>query len=142
MPLRCCGTAWFKNNFSSQCRRVLYFSKDSRNFPVYCMCVFTFLYFLCAHSMLFGIKYTFCFFFLFCFVFFCTSPTSFCNFFIFYITILLISLYCQKYSTHTKVLYLNSIHSSMYIGMHFHLYIFFTMFCVHSFFCFLFIMPI
>ena len=28
----------------------------------YCMCVFTFLYFLCAHSTLFGMKYTFCFF--------------------------------------------------------------------------------
>ena len=28
---------------------------------------------------------------------------------------------------------LNSIHSSMYIGMRFHLYIFFTMFCIHSF---------
>jgi len=30
----------------------------------------------------------------------------------------------------------------MYIGMRFHLYIFFTIFCVHSFFVFLFIMPI
>jgi len=30
----------------------------------------------------------------------------------------------------------------MYIGMRFHLYIFFTMFCVHSFFVFLFVMPI
>ena len=60
----------------------------------YCMCVFTFMYFLCAHPMLFGMKYTFCFFFLFCFVFFRTSLISFCNFFTFYITIILISLYC------------------------------------------------
>jgi len=35
----------------------------------YFLCVFTFSYFLCAYSMLFGMKYTFCFF-LFCFVFF------------------------------------------------------------------------
>jgi len=45
-------------------------------------------------------------------------------------------------SNHTKFLHLNSIHSSMYVGMCFHLYIFFTMFCVHSFFVFLFIMLI
>ena len=34
---------------------------------------------------------------------------------------------------HTNFLHLNSIHSSMYIGMRFHLYIFLTMFCDHSF---------
>jgi len=34
------------------------------------LCVFTFSYFLCAHSMLFGMKYTFCFFlFAFCFLY-------------------------------------------------------------------------
>jgi len=32
-----------------------------------------------------------------------------------------------------QFLHLNSIHSSVYIGMRFHRYIFFTMFCVHSF---------
>jgi len=47
-----------------------------------------------------------------------------------------------KYSNHTKFLHLNWIHSSMYIDMRFHLYIFFTMFCVHSFFVFLFIILI
>ena len=52
----------------------------------YFLCVFTFSYFLCAHSMLFGMKYTFCFF-LFCFVFFCSSLISFCNFFTFYFII-------------------------------------------------------
>ena len=40
---------------------------------------------------------------------------------------------------HTKILRLNSIHSSVYIGMRLHLYIFFTMFCVHSFFVFVFL---
>ena len=33
---------------------------------------------------------------------------------------------------------LSLIHSSVYISMRFHLYIFFTMFCVHSFFVFVF----
>jgi len=45
-------------------------------------CVYYFFIFLGAHSMLFSMKYTFCFF-LFCFVFFCTSLISFCNFFTF-----------------------------------------------------------
>jgi len=34
---------------------------------------------------------------------------------------------------------LNTIHSSVYISVRFHLYIFFTMFCVHSFFVFVFL---
>jgi len=41
---------------------------------------------------------------------------------------------CKDILNHTKFLHLNSIHSSVYIGMRFHLYIFFTMFCACSFF--------
>jgi len=48
----------------------------------YFLCAFTFSHFLCAYSMLSGMKYTFCFF-LFCFVFFCTSLITFCNLFTF-----------------------------------------------------------
>ena len=69
-------------------------------------------------------------FFCFALFFFCTSLISFSNFFSF----LLFFLYCQKYCNHTKFLHLNSIDSSVYIGMRFYLYIFFTMFCIHSFF--------
>jgi len=55
------------------------------NSVLFFVCIYFFV-FLYAHSMLFGMTYTFCFF-LFCFVFFCTSLISFCNFFTFYITI-------------------------------------------------------
>ena len=43
----------------------------------YFLCIFTFSYFLCAHSMLFCMKVHFLVFFLFCFVFLCTSLISF-----------------------------------------------------------------
>jgi len=53
--------------------------------------------------------------------FFCTSLICFCSFF--YILF-------NHIINHTKFLQLNVIHSSVYIGMLFHLYIFFTMLCV------------
>jgi len=71
----------------------------------------------------------------FCFAFFfCTSLISFCNFFTYLLVLFFTFFILLNYSNHTKILHLNSIHSSVYIGMRFHLYIFFTMFCVHSFF--------
>jgi len=95
-------------------------------FPVYLSCI----YFLCI--------FTFCFFsslstshsfphesalhfFLFCFV-----GTSLNWFFLLFCFHVLIKHICN----HTKFLQINLIHSSVYIGMHFHLYIFFTIFCV------------
>ena len=43
----------------------------------YFLCIFTFSYFLCAHSALFCMKVHILVFFLFCFVFLCTSLISF-----------------------------------------------------------------
>ena len=71
-------------------------------------------------------------FFCFALFFFCTSLISFCNFSTF-LLLFFASFILLKYSN-TRILHLNSIHSSVYIGMRFHLYIFFTMFYVHSFF--------
>ena len=92
----------------------------------------TLFQFLCIYFFAFSVCILYAFrhevhflFFLFCFVFFCTSIISFCNFFTFLLLLFyyyfLISLYCEKYSTHTQFLHLNSIHSCMYIGMRFHL---------------------
>jgi len=87
----------------------------------YFLCIFTFSYLLCAHSMLFGIWVHLLFFsvLLFCF---CTSLICFWNYFYF----LLLSFnffYIAKNILTTR----------------FHMYIFFTMFCVHSFFAFVFL---
>jgi len=62
--------------------------------------------------------------------FFCTSLISFCYFF----TLLYFYILCKHILNHTKFPQLNVTHSSVYIGMRFHLYIFFTMFYVSSFF--------
>jgi len=81
-------------------------------------------------------------FFIFCFFSFVPLWLVFVTFLLFYWYFFKIFLYCWKYFNHTKILHLNSIHSSVYIGMRSHLYIFFTMFGVHSFFFVFFIMLI
>jgi len=61
------------------------------------------------------------------------SMVAFCFFFLLYLINLFLFLFCILFKhiiNHTKFLPLNVIHSSVYIGMLFHLYIFFTMFCV------------
>jgi len=82
------------------------------------LCIFTFCIFLpCSHPILFSMKAHSI---VFWFFFFCTSLIHFCFFYIMFKHII----------NHTKFLQINVIHSSVYIGMLFHLYIFLTVFCV------------
>ena len=91
---------------------------------VFCNSVyFMYIYFShflpCAHPILFSMKaHSIVFLFVF---FFCTSLSCFCSFF---------SILFKHIINHTKFLQLHLIHSSVYIGMLFHLYIFFTRFYV------------
>ena len=80
------------------------------------------LFLPCAYYILFSMKAHPIVFFCFTLFFSCTSSISFGYFFIF--------IFCLNILNHTKFLHLNLIYSSVYIGMRFHLYIFFTMFCV------------
>jgi len=87
---------------------------------VYFVCIFAFRsFFPCTHPVLFSMKAHSI---VFSFVFvFCASLICFC------------SIFCILFKhtiNHTTFFHLNLIHSSVYIGMPFHLYMFFTIFCV------------
>ena len=60
----------------------------------------TFSYFLCAHSMLFGMKVHLLSFFCFALFFFCTSLISFCKHFTFFITIFNLFLLLKIFQPH------------------------------------------
>ena len=91
------------------------------------MLIHCFIFFLsCVHPILFGMKVH-------TIVFFCFALFSFVPHWSVFVTFFFFSYFFKHIINHTKFVHLHSIRSSVYIGMRFHLYIFFTTLCL----CFL-----